>query len=78
MTRMFLPNSLCKAKKQQSPDSTTVGLTVFQWIAAGIIDAYIMENLEGKKEIFIRAECDDKAMFHFNDDSHWEKTQTVA
>jgi hypothetical protein len=39
---------------------------------------YIKENLEGKKEIYIRAECDDKAMFNFNDDSHWEKIQTVA
>jgi hypothetical protein len=51
---------------------------VLQWIAAGIIDAYVKENLEGKKEVYIRAGYNDKEMFHFNDNSQWEKILTVS
>jgi superfamily II DNA helicase RecQ len=67
-----------RPRSNKSPDSTTVGLTVLQWIAAGIIDAYVKENSEGKKEVYIRAGCDDEAMFHFNDNSRWEKILTVS
>lgn len=67
-----------RTRSNKSPDSTTVGLTVLQWIAAGIIDAYVKENSEGKKEVYIRAGCDDEAMFHFNDNSWWEKILTVS
>ena len=60
----------------KSHDSTTVGLTVLQWIAAGIIDAYVKKNAEGKNEVYVRAGCNDDATFHFNDDSHWERIET--
>lgn len=67
-----------RQRSTKSPDSTTVGLTVLQWIAAGIIDAYVKKNAEGKNEVYLRAGCNDNALFHFNDDSRWERINTVT
>jgi hypothetical protein len=75
-------SSLFEAKKQQKSRLNNCGThsaTVdSSWNHRCLGTSYIKENLEGKKQVYIRAGCNNEAMFHFNDNSWWEKILTVS